>query len=94
MAGSTARGGIHSRLLPRAVLPAIALLAFLDTGGYVCFNLGARHAATSIVATASAPYALVPVVMGVSLLGERPTATQWSGVALVLGGLIGLGLSS
>lgn len=84
----------HSRLLPREVLPAIVLLAFLDTGGYVFFNVGVRHAATSVVATASAPYALVPVVMGVLLLRERPTRTQWSGVALVIGGLIGLGLST
>lgn len=82
------------RLLPREVLPAIVLLAFLDTAGYVFFNVGVRHAATSVVATASAPYALVPVVMGVLLLRERPTRTQWSGVALVIGGLIGLGLST
>ncbi len=66
-------GGLRSRLLPRKVLPAIVLLALLDTGGYVFFNVGARHAATSVVATASAPYALVPVLMGVSLLRERPT---------------------
>ena len=88
------RGGLHSRLLPRKVLPAIVLLALLDTGGYVFFDVGARHAATSVVATASAPYALVPVLMGVTLLREHPTAAQWSGVALVIGGLIGLGLSS
>jgi drug/metabolite transporter (DMT)-like permease len=80
--------------LPRSLLPTFALLALLDTGGYAFFNLGANHAATSVVATASAPYAVVPIVMGVWLLRERPTPVQWSGVALIIGGLITLGLSS
>jgi drug/metabolite transporter (DMT)-like permease len=79
---------------PRRLLPVIAGLALLDTGGYVCFNLGVDHAATSVVATASAPYALVPVLMGVSLLRERPSPSQWSGVALVLAGLLTLGAVS
>ena len=87
-------GGIGLSPLPRALLPTFALLALLDTGGYVFFNLGANHAATSVVATASAPYAVVPIVMGVWLLRERPTPVQWSGVALIIGGLITLGLSS
>jgi drug/metabolite transporter (DMT)-like permease len=69
----------------------VGLLALLDTGGYVCFNLGVGHAATAIVAAASAPYATVPIVMGVSLFGERPTRTQWLGVGLVLAGVIVLG---
>ena len=66
-------GGL--RIRPRVWLYAIvAVLALLDTGGYVCFNLGAGHASTAIVAAASAPYALVPIAMGVSVLRERPTA--------------------
>jgi drug/metabolite transporter (DMT)-like permease len=69
----------------------IALLAALDTGGYVCFNLGVGHAATAVVAAASAPYALVPIAMGVAILGERPTRPQWMGVALVVAGVITLG---
>lgn len=69
----------------------IALLAALDTGGYVCFNLGVGHATTAIVAAASAPYALVPIAMGVAMLGERPTRAQWAGVGLVIAGVITLG---
>ncbi len=69
----------------------IALLAGLDTGGYVCFNLGVGHAATAIVAAASAPYALVPILMGVAILRERPTRSQWVGVGLVIAGVITLG---
>ncbi|HLY50046.1 MAG TPA: DMT family transporter [Solirubrobacteraceae bacterium] len=80
--------------LPRRLLPVLAGLALLDTGGYVFFNLGTSHASTAVVATASAPYALVPVLMGVSLLRERPTPSQWLGVALVLAGLLTLGAVS
>jgi drug/metabolite transporter (DMT)-like permease len=76
------------------LLAAIAALALLDTGGYVAFNLGIRHAETSIVATASAPYAVIPIVMGVAVLHERPGRVQWLGVALVLGGLVLLGAAS
>jgi drug/metabolite transporter (DMT)-like permease len=72
-------------------VPIIALLALLDTGGYVCFNLGTGHAQTAVVAAASAPYAAVPVAMGVLLFGERPTRPQWLGVALVITGVAVLG---
>ena len=77
-----------------SLLGTIAVLALLDTGGYVAFNLGVRHADTSIVATASAPYAVIPIVMGVAVLHERPAPVQWLGVALVLGGLVLLGAVS
>jgi drug/metabolite transporter (DMT)-like permease len=78
----------------RALLGMIALLACLDTGGYVCFNLGVGYAATAVVAAASAPYALVPVVMGVALFSEHPTRPQWLGVGLVIAGVITVGLAT
>lgn len=76
------------------LLTTIALIAVVDTVGYVAFNFGVRHADTSVVATAAAPYSVVPIVAGVVLLHERPRATQWCGVALVIAGLILLGLSA
>ena len=85
----------EGRLRRRRRLGAlIALLALLDTGGYVFFNLGVGHAPTAIVAAASAPYAVVPIVMGVSLFAERPTRPQWLGVGLVVAGVIVLGAVS
>lgn len=77
----------------RHVLGALALLAFLDTAGYVSFNLGTEHADTAIVAAASAPYAVIPVVAGVLFLHERPTPVQWAGAGLVIVGLVLLGLA-
>lgn len=93
LAQSTVSGGLRQRL-PLELWPVIIGLALVDTAGYVCFNVGVRHAATSVVATAAAPYSLVPILMGVSLLRERPSPTQWFGVALVLAGLVTLGLTS
>lgn len=91
-AGTTRQLTLPERT-PR-LLWTILLLALLDTGGYVSFNLGAGVADTAIVAAASAPYALVPIVMGVLLLAERPTRTQWLGVALVISGIVALGIVS
>jgi drug/metabolite transporter (DMT)-like permease len=84
-------GGSRLTRARATLLGLVGLLALLDTGGYVCFNLGVGHASTAVVAAASAPYAVVPIVMGVSLFAERPTRAQWLGVALVIAGVIVLG---
>ena len=87
-------GGWPFRERSRLFLGTIGLLALLDTAGYVSFNFGVRHADTSIVAAAASPYAVVPIAMGVAVLSERPAPLQWSGIALVLGGLVVLALVS
>ena len=91
--GTALRGGTWR--LPHRSLGLVAMIGFVavvDTIGYIAFNFGVRHADTSIVATAAAPYAIVPIVAGVVLMGERPTPTQWTGVGLVIAGLVLLGL--
>lgn len=87
-------GGARPARWPGRVLAIIVGLAVLDTGGYAFFNLGVEHAGTAIVAAVAAAYAIVPIVMGVSLFGERPTLTQWSGVGLVVAGVITLGAAA
>lgn len=94
VAVSAVRGGqwrFPDRSLP--VLGSIALLAVLDTAGYISFNLGTEHDDTAVVAAASAPYAVIPIVAGVLFLHERPTPVQWAGVGLVVFGLVLLGLA-
>jgi drug/metabolite transporter (DMT)-like permease len=76
------------------LLAMIVGIAVVDTLGYVAFNFGVRHEDTAVVATAAAPYAVVPIVAGVMLLHERPRATQWVGIGLVIAGLVLLGLVS
>ena len=78
----------------RTLLGLLMILALLDTGGYVFFNIGVGHAPAAIVAAASAPYAVVPIIMGVSLFKERPTGAQWVGVGCVIVGVIVLGAVS
>jgi drug/metabolite transporter (DMT)-like permease len=78
----------------RLVLGLIAAIAVLDTVGYLVFNIGVREAETSVVATAAAPYAVVPIVVGVAFLRERPAPNQWLGVAAVIGAMVLLGLSA
>jgi drug/metabolite transporter (DMT)-like permease len=94
VAGAVA--GLDWRLTDRSrvVLGLIAAIAFLDTVGYVAFNVGVQNAETSLVATAAAPYAVVPIIAGVAFLHERPAPSQWVGVAAVIGGMVLLGLSA
>jgi drug/metabolite transporter (DMT)-like permease len=94
VAGSLLKGGAW-KFPDRSpsVLWAIVALAVLDTAGYISFNLGTKHSDTAIVAAASAPYAVIPVIAGVLFFHERPTATEWAGVALVVAGLVLLGLA-
>jgi len=75
------------------VLWAVVALALLDTAGYISFNLGTEHSDTAIVAAASAPYAVIPVIAGVMFFHERPTPTEWVGVGFVIAGLVLLGLA-
>jgi drug/metabolite transporter (DMT)-like permease len=88
------RGSLRWRDPSPIMVLLIVLIALLDTGGYVLFNFGVGHAQTSLVATASAPYALVPVLMGTALLSERLSRTQWAGIAIVCGGLVLIGAAA
>jgi drug/metabolite transporter (DMT)-like permease len=94
VAGSLVKGGAW-KFPDRSpsVLWAILALALLDTTGYISFNLGTEHSDTAIVAAASAPYAVIPVVAGVLFFQESPTPVEWAGVGLVIAGLVLLGLA-
>ncbi len=95
IAATAARGGrwrIPER--SRVLTGCILAIAALDTAGFLAFNLGVRHAETSLVATASSPYAVVPIALGVLTMHERPRPIQWAGIVLVIAGLVLLGLFS
>ncbi len=75
---------------------AIALammLGLVDLGGTVSYSRGAEIGLVSIVTAVSATYPLIPVFGSVALFGERPAPNQYAGVAMVIAGLVLLGLA-
>lgn len=64
-----------------------------DLVGVVGYASGAAAGSVSIVLAASAVFPLIAVALSVRLLHERPVANQYVGIALVVGGLLLLGLS-
>ncbi|MGQ0670046.1 MAG: EamA family transporter [Actinomycetota bacterium] len=73
-------------------LPAAALIGLVDLLGVALYSRGAELGMVSIVAAVSATFTLIPVIGGVVAFRERPAASQWLGVAMVVGGLVMLGL--
>lgn len=69
-----------------------ALLGLIDLVGGMCYGRGAEVGYISIVAAASATYPIVPVLGSTIFLRERPAPNQYLGVALVVGGLLAVGL--
>ncbi len=75
--------------------PGIAIAAgagLADIAGVAMYSFGAEVGLISIVTAASATFVLFPIVGGVVLFGERPGPTQYIGIAMVVGGLLLLGL--
>jgi drug/metabolite transporter (DMT)-like permease len=72
---------------------AIALLAgCADLLGVVTYAAGSERGFVSIVIAASAVFPLIAVVLSIVVFGERIVANQVVGIALVIGGLLLLGL--
>ena len=91
---------VRSRLTGEArdaVAPSMLRLAVLvgvmELVGTISYARGAEVGLISIVTAASATYPLIPVLGGVVLLHERPVATQYLGIAMVIGGLLLLGVA-
>lgn len=81
---------------PRASFSALrfaALVGVIELVGTISYARGAEVGLVSIVTAASATYPLIPVLGGVMLLHERPVATQYLGIAMVIGGLVLLGVT-
>lgn len=65
-----------------------------DLLGVVAYSSGAASGFISIVLAASAVFPLIAVVLSIGLLHERPVPNQYAGIALVVLGLLLLGLGS
>lgn len=73
---------------------AMLVIGIAETSGYISFSVGVRNADTSVVATIGSAYALVPIALGFLFLAERPARNQWTGIGLVIAGLILLGTTA
>jgi uncharacterized membrane protein len=84
-------------LRPLAARPAFALVAVtgvLDTGANVLLALGIAAGFASFVMTGSGAYPLIPALLAILVLRERLAPNQYVGVAVLVAGLVALGLQS
>ena len=56
--------------------------------GLLFYYLALEGGQVSVVVPLTATYPVVAALLGVGVLGERPSASQWLGVALVIAGVI------
>ena len=84
-------------LAPLAVpstLAIVALVGVLDTGANVLLMLGVESGFASFVMTGSGAYPIIPAVLAILVLRERLAPNQYLGVAILIAGLVALGLQS
>jgi uncharacterized membrane protein len=84
-------------LRPLASRPAVGLVAatgVLDTGANVLLALGIASGYATFVMTGSGAYPLIPALLAISVLRERLAPNQYVGVAVLVAGLVALGLQS
>ena len=72
----------------------VVVVGVLETGSLLAFARGAEIGVISIVAAASTTYPIVPILGGLVVFRERLGATQFVGLAIVVAGLVMLGLNS
>ena len=65
-----------------------AVVGLLETVGLLVYSIDTQIAATDIAAAISSCFALIPLVIGLTVFGERPTGSQVGGVLLVIAALL------
>ncbi len=81
-------------LAVRSTLAIVALVGVLDIGANVLLMLGVQSGYASFVMTGSGAYPIIPAVLAILVLRERLAPNQYLGVAILVAGLVGLGLQS
>ena len=76
------------------LLGLMALVAVFDAAGFTSYGLGVDRGFASVVATATSAYSVIPILFGLLVLRERLAPNQFAGIALVLAGLLALGVSA
>jgi uncharacterized membrane protein len=86
----------HVSLRPLAARAAtlVSVTGVLDTGANVLLALGIASGFASFVMTGSGAYPLIPALLAILVLRERLAPNQYAGVAVLVAGLVALGLQS
>ncbi len=80
------------RRMDARVIGLVGLAGLLDVLGLVVFMYGLEQAETWLVGLASSFGPAVTIIAAVAFMGERLRGIQWIGLALVLAGMIAIGL--
>ena len=81
-------------LRDRRALALIVVVGTLDTAANVLLSLGIASGFASFVMTGSGAYPLIPALLAILVLRERLAPNQYFGVAVLVAGLVALGLQS
>jgi drug/metabolite transporter (DMT)-like permease len=90
--GAAGSGAARARSVPGLAWAVAAGLA--DAAGLIFFARGDQVGLVSITAAVSSAYPVIPLLGGLVLLRERMAGRQAGGAALILAGLVLLGLGS
>ena len=80
------------RGLDRRLALAVVFVGVVESAALLAFTRGSQIGIVAIVAAASTAYPIVPIIGGIVWYGERLSAIQFGGLALVTLGLFGLTL--
>ena len=75
-------------------LGIVTIVGVLDTAANLLLMIGIASGFASFVMTGSGAYPLIPAVLAILVLRERLAPNQYLGVAILIGGLVALGLQS
>ena len=89
-----ARGFDLRAFRDRRALALATAVGVLDTFANALFALGIGSGYASITATGSGAYPIIPAILGVVALGERPAPNQYLGIVVLVCGLASLGALS
>ena len=89
-----ARGISLRPLAERRAFALVTVTGVLDTGANVLLAIGIALGYASFVMTGSGAYPLIPALLAILVLRERLAPNQYLGVAVLVAGLVALGLQS
>ena len=75
-------------VVPRRVLPGLALIGFGDMFGNLLFAAASTSGLVSVTSVLASLYPIVTVILARFVLSERVARSQEAGIALTLAGVV------